>query len=263
MLHPPLHHFTLRRPRSLARRLLSSTAVNRSPPPPATPLDLSQPLDLSPKTLALYRARLAAHVASTACPSWRYKGPQNTTWRHAAVCIPLVSLPTPSILLTVRSAALRRHAGQVSLPGGSQDPSDQTLVDAALRETEEEVGIPRESVHVLGTFHPLPDRTQTILIHPVLCHVPSLRSLDELRCAEEEVAEAFVVPLATLLADPDQQPENLVRGGPRHVRNWTVEGHKIWGLTAWVLEGLLTEVIAPAGVVGVDEWRAENKRSAP
>ncbi|KAI8906519.1 NUDIX hydrolase domain-like protein, partial [Powellomyces hirtus] len=175
----------------------------------------------------------------------RYKGPENTTWRHAGVCIPLVNLAKdggePSVLLTVRSSTLRRNGGEVAFPGGSQDPGDRTIVDTALRETEEEVGIPADSVDVLGVFHPLPDRSHTILIHPVLCHVPSLQSLSDLACNPEEVSEAFTVPLAQLLC-MGTHVERL-RGGPRNVRNWHVDGRKIWGLSAWILEGVLKEVI--------------------
>lgn len=75
--------------------------------------------------------------------------------RQAAVLVPIISRPSPTLLLTRRSATLRKHAGQVAFPGGMRDASDDSLVTTALREAEEEVAIPPQAVNVIGVLPPL------------------------------------------------------------------------------------------------------------
>ncbi|KAJ3009683.1 nudix (nucleoside diphosphate linked moiety X)-type motif 8 [Thoreauomyces humboldtii] len=231
------------------------------PPLPISPLDPGT-LQLDSSTISLFTSRLHSHIHRHPSTPWRYKGPDNTTWRHAGICIPLVTIDDdPSVLLTLRSAKLRRHGGEVSFPGGSQDPGDRDIVDTALRETEEEVGIPRVDVTVLGVLHPLPDRSHTILIHPVLCHVPTVSSVASLSPNATEVSEVFSVPLAHLLCGRDVRTEEF-RGSSRVVPNWTVGGKRIWGLTAWVLQNLLQDIVAPGGTVACDAWMARTRTTS-
>ncbi|KAI8826601.1 NUDIX hydrolase domain-like protein [Fimicolochytrium jonesii] len=172
-------------------------------------------------------------------------GPENTTWRHAAICIPLCTVNSvPSILFTVRSAKLRRHGGEISFPGGSMDPGDIDVYATALRETHEEIFIDPVHVTPLGVFHPMPDRTHTILIHPVLCHVQMPVDPKAMRFSDSEVGEVFAVGLKELVG-METKVERF-RDGGREVRNWVVgEGKTIWGLTAWVLEEVLSIIVAP------------------
>ena len=75
--------------------------------------------------------------------------------RQAAVLVPIVRRPQPGLLLTQRSPRLRKHAGQVAFPGGAVDATDATLIAAALREAQEEVAIPPESVEIIGVLPPV------------------------------------------------------------------------------------------------------------
>ncbi|WP_416391934.1 CoA pyrophosphatase [Alloalcanivorax xenomutans] len=77
---------------------------------------------------------------------------------EAAVLMPFVDKPEPELILTVRSRSMPTHAGEVAFPGGKRDPSDRNLMMTALRESQEEVGLAREAVEVLGNLSPIPSR---------------------------------------------------------------------------------------------------------
>ena len=159
--------------------------------------------------------------------------------REAAVLI-AVSRPggnsAPSkVVLTVRSENLKSHAGQISLPGGSIEPHDADLTAAALREAEEEIGLPPKQVEVIGELGPmaLPSGflvTPVVgLIQPGLAFTPCSR----------EVADIFETPLDLIL-----NPEAYVRSSYLHagVKRGTLELHyedyRIWGATAAILHRL-------------------------
>jgi len=84
------------------------------------------------------------------------------------VLVPLLLAPPqePYVVLTRRRADLRRHAGEISFPGGRQDPEDANLMDTALREAEEEIGLPRADVNVLGELPSTSTFATNYLIHP-------------------------------------------------------------------------------------------------
>lgn len=160
----------------------------------------------------------------------------STALRPAAVLVPLVHhAHGMSVLLTQRTAHLSAHAGQISFPGGrikAQDPDPET---AALRETEEEVGLPRERVSVIG-------RLDTYLtgtgfeITPVVGIVtpPFPLAIDPF-----EVAEAFEVPLSYILDRRNHQ--RVERQSGAHRRVFFVlpyQGRNIWGATAGILVNL-------------------------
>ncbi|QBK05787.1 CoA pyrophosphatase [Hylemonella gracilis] len=116
---------------------------------------------------------------------------------QAAVLVPLVMWPEPTLLLTQRTAQLRNHSGQIAFPGGRVDAMDADVADAALREAEEEVGLARDRVEVLGTL-PTYTTGTAFVVTPVVALV---RPGFTLRPNPVEVADAFEVPLAFLL-DP-------------------------------------------------------------
>ena len=154
----------------------------------------------------------------------------------AAVLIPVVMHAQDlTVLFTQRTAELRSHAGQVSFPGGRAESGDAGAEITALREAEEEVGLARERVEVIGR---LPDyRTRTgYRITPVIGLVaPPL----ELRPDPREVAEVFEVPLAFLL-DPSNQQRRTREYQGREVGFYVFEygARTIWGATAGMLVNL-------------------------
>lgn len=160
----------------------------------------------------------------------------------AAVLVPLVDHPTGlTVLLTQRTAHLTDHAGQISFPGGRIEPSDEHPVAAALREAEEEVGLPASHVEIVGRLDSYVTGTGFEIV-PVVAFV---RVPYPLRPDPFEVAEVFEVPLDFLV-----DPGNLQRGS----REWQgktrfffalpYENRYIWGATAGMLVNL-AEVLAP------------------
>jgi len=151
------------------------------------------------------------------------------------VLVAATDRPQPGVLLTVRREHLRNHAGQVAFPGGRVDPEDTDVQAAALREAEEELGLPRSAVTVLGTA----DTYRTItgyLVTPVLATIPADLPLDP---HEAEVADWFEAPLAFLL-DPSNQRavEMEYRGRMRTYYQIDWQSYRIWGATAAMLVNL-------------------------
>lgn len=159
--------------------------------------------------------------------------------RHAAVLIPIVCRPEPTLLLTRRSDHLRKHAGQVAFPGGKADPQDFSLIDTALREAEEEVAIPTSTVHVLGQLAPL-DSSSGYQVTPVVGLVPANIAF---LANEDEVAGLFEIPLREALRLSRYYSLDIHRGGINHrvYLSW-YESQFIWGLTAAIIRRLAQQV---------------------
>lgn len=153
----------------------------------------------------------------------------------AAVLVAITDRAEPSVLLTVRREHLRTHAGQVAFPGGRIDPEDGSATAAALREAEEEVGLPRSAPEVWGVADPY--RTVTgYQVTPVLAGIPADLPLTP---HEAEVADWFEAPLAFLLEPANQRAvEAEFRGRVRTYYQINWEGHRIWGATAAMLVNL-------------------------
>lgn len=154
----------------------------------------------------------------------------------AAVLVPLVPREGGvTVLLTQRTAHLANHAGQISFPGGRVDGSDGTLEETALRETEEEIGLPRERVRVLGRL-PTYYIPSGFKVTPIVGWVEPPFAL---RLDQFEVADAFEVPLSFFLDPSNHRLERGERNG--RVREFFVmpyEGRNIWGATAGMLVSL-------------------------
>jgi 8-oxo-dGTP pyrophosphatase MutT (NUDIX family) len=156
--------------------------------------------------------------------------------RPASVLLPISDLQgPPRLLLTVRSAHLRQHAGQISFPGGSLESSDADPLATALREAHEEVGIDARFVEPLGF---MPDHVVMtgFRITPI---VALLNPGYSLRIDAAEVAEVFDLPLGMLL-DPHsyQRATRILRGVEVELTELHYEGHVIWGATAGILQSL-------------------------
>ena len=140
------------------------------------------------------------------------------------------------VLLTKRTEDVEHHKGQISFPGGSQDDADPDLVVTALRESEEEIGLPREDVRVLGLF----DEYETpsgFAITPVVASIPVLPPLTP---HAVEVAEILEVPLSLFLDKRNERVEQRAPFGvPLDVYFYRFGEHEIWGATAAILRSFL------------------------
>lgn len=142
----------------------------------------------------------------------------------------------PYLLLTVRRADLKQHGGQVSFPGGRRE-AGESLLETALREAHEEVGVVPEEVDVLGSLTPLYIPPSNFCVHPFVGALPATPVLYP---QDAEVSALLRVPLAHLLTPTTRrrEPWNL-RGQEIEVPFLEVEGHKVWGATAMMLGELL------------------------
>ncbi len=150
----------------------------------------------------------------------------------AAVLVPLVLGPDGGVLLTLRTAHLNRHAGQVSFPGGRIDPGDASPEAAALREAWEEIALDPALVEIAGR---LPDYVTGTgyRITPVVGLLPPDAAVSP---APDEVAAVFRLPMSVLLdrAAPERRTA-AYRGRERSFWVWPHERHYIWGATAAIL----------------------------
>ena len=138
----------------------------------------------------------------------------------------------PSVPLTVRASSLRRHAGQISLPGGATDPGE-TLAQAALREAYEEIGVDPARVRILGELTPVYVLVSGFTLHPVVGITDERPSFAP---AAHEVQEVLEVSVA------DLQDASRIRRGTRTREGLAIEypyfdllGHQVWGATAMIL----------------------------
>ncbi|GGC03988.1 CoA pyrophosphatase [Pseudoduganella buxea] len=154
----------------------------------------------------------------------------------ASVLVPLVQrLHGLSLLLTLRTAHLNDHAGQVAFPGGRAEHFDAHAIDTALRETEEEIGLHRRHIDVLGTL-PLYYTGTGYSVTPVVALVaPPF----ELKADPFEVADIFEVPLAFLMDGANHQRRSVqTAAGRRSFYTMPYEDYFIWGATAGMLRNL-------------------------
>lgn len=158
---------------------------------------------------------------------------------EAAVLLPLYGWPEdePGLVFTERRADLRRHAGEISFPGGRRDPGDADLSATALREAQEEIGLDPARVE-LGEELPATNTLVTSYrIHPFVGHIPHPRELD-LQPNPAEVETVLTLSLEVLRGS--YEIRRLVRRGvPIHTPTYEVEGQLIWGATARILSDLL------------------------
>ncbi|MEL6980698.1 MAG: CoA pyrophosphatase [Pseudomonadota bacterium] len=145
------------------------------------------------------------------------------------------------VILTRRAAHLSAHAGQIAFPGGKIDPGDPSPLAAALREAEEEIGLPREQVEVIGAI----DRYETGTGFSVTPFVALAHAAFRPIADDGEVAEVFEAPLDFLM-DPRnvEKRSGVYKGVTRHYYAYDWRGKMIWGATAGMLKGLADRVAA-------------------
>jgi 8-oxo-dGTP pyrophosphatase MutT (NUDIX family) len=160
----------------------------------------------------------------------------------ASVLIAITDRPEPGVILTLRQASLRRHAGQIAFPGGRIDPEDTNPIAAALREAWEEVGLAATDVEVVGTM-PSYRTGAGYHIVPVIGVVPADLPLTP---HEAEVAAVFEVPLTFLIDTANHVLSSRVFDGRErhfHVIEW--QDWRIWGITAALIVNLSRRLQGP------------------
>jgi 8-oxo-dGTP pyrophosphatase MutT (NUDIX family) len=166
----------------------------------------------------------------------------------AAVLVPiLVATPEPRMVFTKRTDTLSRHAGEISFPGGLADEGEDAA-SAVLREAEEELGLARADVNLVGTLPPVHTRVTGILI------VPFVGLLDRdprFTPSADEIADVLEFRLADLIATGTES-DFVYEGGTFRTHLYEVDGHVIWGATArilWSFIDLLGQVPGRGGAV--------------
>jgi 8-oxo-dGTP pyrophosphatase MutT (NUDIX family) len=161
--------------------------------------------------------------------------------KPAAVLIPVVERPEPTVLLTLRTPDLSTHSGQIAFPGGRIDPQDESPLAAALREAEEEIGLDRSLIDPIG-YLDLYLTFSGYRILPLLARVePDFR----LTPNPGEVADVFEVPLEFLMQPGNHQRHSREWNGIlRHYYAMPFGDRYIWGVTAGILRNLYERVYA-------------------
>lgn len=168
--------------------------------------------------------------------------PSELSLREAAVIALLLreAVGTPRLVLIERSGSLRAHAGQVAFPGGKPEPDDGSLLQTAIREAQEEVGLPAEGTDVLGRLDPVPTPTGFAIVPFVGWAPPGWTP----RVTSGEVA-AVLTPDLQRLADPSVHRitgRGVWRGYPYEMHEFAIHEPPVWGATARMVWDLLARM---------------------
>lgn len=163
---------------------------------------------------------------------------------EAAVLMPITRAAEPELVLTLRASGLSTHGGEVAFPGGRRDPEDPNLMQTALRESFEEVGLPPGMVEIVGPLSSVVSR-YGIHVTPFVGVVPDYV---EYQPNADEIAAVFTVPLSFFCKDPCEMAQRQDHQG----RRWLVPcyrygEYKIWGLTALMIIELVN-LVYDAGI---------------
>ncbi len=166
------------------------------------------------------------------------------TGRRAAVMV-IVHGPRerPAVVMTVKSAYLPQHAGEIAFPGGKAEEGDESLLHTALRETFEEVGLRIDSKHVMGGLSPVSTLSSGFVIAPYLAVLDGAPVLKP----NSEVAEILRIPLGALLDSvaPDDDPDHGAMHDMYTFEHAATGGRKVWGASARILKQIRDELAVP------------------
>ena len=177
---------------------------------------------------------------------------------EAAILVPIVVRNgVPFVLVTVRSMNLSRHAGEISFPGGKRDPGDSSLIDTALRETMEEIGLSKERISVLGCLPPYVTSAK-FLVTPVVAKVVDFESF-RAKLNPLEVSELLIVPLENFIEKESHECRRMTFNGTdvfvdifEFAQNGSV--HVIWGLTAVISTDVASLLFDRSPEFEYQEW---------
>tara|TARA_B100001029_G_scaffold142906_1_gene122575 strand:- start:6314 stop:6892 length:579 start_codon:yes stop_codon:yes gene_type:complete len=174
-----------------------------------------------------------------------YKGnPPVNELKKAAVLIAIVDCDNPELIYTLRSNKVGSHGGEVSFPGGMYEKDDSTLKVTALRESEEETGLNREQVQIIGSTDTVVSR-YNVSVTPYVGIVPADISLNN---DSEEIEACFRVPISFLLQDKRYRNDNINKNGESFfMPAYKFESFIIWGLTAMMTVDFLN-ITLDAGI---------------
>jgi 8-oxo-dGTP pyrophosphatase MutT (NUDIX family) len=162
----------------------------------------------------------------------------NENLRASAVLIPLFyNQGQYHILLTKRSEEVDFHKGQVCFPGGTREPSDSSLLQTAIREAEEEIGLRSKDVEILGEFDDSVTLTSNYVISPFVAFIPHPYPF---KVDSREIREIFSIPLSFLLDEANFKQESY---------EYEYEGHIIWGATARILRQFVDLLKSESGAL--------------
>ena len=158
----------------------------------------------------------------------------------AAVLIALTDEENPEVIYTLRSNKVSSHQGEVSFPGGMQEESDTSLIITALRESEEEIGLPQNCVKILGSLDTMVSRFNV----SVTLFVGVIPGDVELNSSSEEIEACFRVPLSFLLKDKRYRNDEVNRNGETfYMPAYKYSSYVIWGLTAMITVNFLNRAL--------------------
>ena len=168
---------------------------------------------------------------------------------EAAVLVPVFRREDGAVrIVLIRRGERGMHGGQLAFPGGKREPADGSLLDTALREAHEEIGITSDRVNVLAHLPPVETLVTSFRIFPFLARITPP---DAWRCQEGEVAEVIEVivrDLARPEAHVDDMPDFPDWPGPRPLPFYRIGPHRLWGATHRILHRLLPRLLS-------DEWK--------
>lgn len=175
--------------------------------------------------------------------------------RGAAVLLPVVAAPEPTLLFTKRSDTVGTHKGQISFPGGGHDPGDPDMLTTALRETHEEIGLDPAAVTILGELDTFPTFISGYVVTPYVGWMDAEPSLTP---NPAEVDEVLHVPIGDL-GDEIRRDPGFSHGRRTYpTEAWVWNDNVIWGVTARIVRQFL-DILAGAGLAapqeGTMDWR--------